>query len=349
VDKTLFSILVLGCLFVCTTNVQAQNEQLTVQRIRYFYRLKSRLADKVWPGFGSPRYDVDLAYFTNNNTYLIAPSGLAGNKKAEINIYRKGKLSIGKTERLDTISFHMATAYEDQDSGSLWYHNPLMLCSDYETTHKYVRDVADLQTWSTMVMHEYFHGFQFRHPSFIRFANDTITVSITKLQSYYDSYPWFKESVDKENQLLLDCLNSSDLSIIKSLFSQYQALRNWRMKHFHELQKFDLSTQEEFLEKMEGSARYMEYQLYLTFKKVPVDKQLSHIDTAYKPLALQTFALKDKPWMYESNSVRYFYSTGFNMLRLLDKLYVSYKKHFFDNNNLTPYKLLSQRLSNAGR
>ncbi|WP_183568692.1 hypothetical protein [Mucilaginibacter sp. SP1R1] len=348
-NKALFGILILGCFFGQTINAQTQNEPLAIQRILYFYRLKGQLADKVWPGFGLPQYDVTLAYFTHNNTYIIDPSGLVGNKKTIISTYRKGKITIEKTERLDTISFHMATAYEEQDSSSLWYHNPVMLCSDYETTRKYVQDVPNLQTWTTMVMHEYFHGFQFRHRAFISFANDSVTISITKLQSYYDRYSWFKESVDKENQLLLDCLNSSDLIKIKQLFNQYNTQRNWRLKHFYELQKFDLSTQEEFLEKMEGSARYMEYQLYLTFKNLATDKQLSHIDTAYKPLALKTFALKDKPWMYESNSIRYFYSTGFNMLRLLDNLHVIYKKHFFDDNDLTPYKLLNQKIGNAGR
>jgi hypothetical protein len=337
-------MLVLGCLIGFTVHAQAPDEQIVIQRIIYFYQLKSQLANKSWPGFGLPRYDVDLAYFTANNSYVMDPSGTIGHEKSLIRKYNKGKLTIEKTARLDTITFHMATAYEDLDSGSLWYHNPVMLCSDYETTQKYVSNVFDLQTWATMVMHEYFHGFQFRHPAFIRFANDSITISNTTLQSYYDDYPWFKASVDKENQLLLDCLNSNNLMAMKQLFQQYKALRSSRLKRFYELQKFDLSIQEEFLEKMEGSARYMEYQLYLAFKDLPANKQLTRIDTAYKASALKDFVLKDKPWMYESNSIRYFYSTGFNMLRLLDHLQIDYKTDFFDNNELTAYRLLNQRL-----
>jgi hypothetical protein len=345
-SKIFFSTLILGFLIISEIKVQAQDEQVSIQRLLYFYHLKSQLADKSWPGFGLPQFDVDLAYFTHSNTYIITPSGLIGTKKSLIPIYKNAKFTIAKTDRLDTIPFHMATAYDGHDTSSLWYHNPVLLCSDYETTRKYVEDVPNLQTWATMVLHEYFHGFQFRHQAFIQFANDSITLSISKLQSYYDKYSWFKESIDKENQLLLDCLSSKDLNTIKQFFIQYKAQRLWRLKYFYELEGFDLSAQEEFLEKMEGSARYMEYKLYLTLRNLPPDKQLMHVDTTYKPLAFKTFSLKDKSWMYASNSVRYFYSTGFNILRLLDKMHVYYKGDFFDDNNLTPYKLLNKDLDN---
>ena len=336
------------CLFVWfffgfIVNLKAQEDKTAIQRLLYFYQLKDLLSDKVWPSFGSPKYDVDLAYYTSNNTYLIDHSGIITQKKSSVDIYKKGGLKIKKVARLDTIGFHMSTAYESQDSHSLWYHNPVMLCSDYENTQKYVKDVGNLQTWATMVMHEYFHGFQFLHPAFIRFANDSIVISNTKLQSYYDRYPWYRESIDKENQLLLDCLQTDDLITIKILFKKYTTQRDGRVKRFSEIEKFDLSVQEEFLEKMEGSARYMEYQLYLLFKDLPLDKPLSLNDKAYEPGAFKAFTIKDKPWLYESSSIRYFYSTGFNLLRLLDHLHVDYKKNLFDT-SITPYRLLTKYL-----
>ncbi|RYE13770.1 MAG: hypothetical protein EOP45_20690 [Sphingobacteriaceae bacterium] len=291
-----------------------------------------------------PRYDVDLAYFTDHYTYIIDPSGLIAKKKSLTTIYNQGKYKIERTARLDTTRFHMATAYETQDSSVIWYKNPVMLCSDYEVTHTTVNDVPNIQTWATMVMHEYFHGFQFRHRAFIRYANDSVTISNRKLQAYYDNYPWFRGSVNQENQLLLRCLTENDKLKIKQLFNGVITLRNQRLKRVFEQQKILLGPQEEFLEKMEGSARYVEYQLYISFKNIPADEQLSRLDTAYKFSALKNFTLKSKPWMYESSSVYYFYSTGFNMLRLLDKLHVSYKQSFFDNNNLTPYHLLCDKL-----
>src|SRR5258707_1102575 len=128
-SKIFFSTLVLGFLIISEIKVQAQDEQVSIQRLLYFYHLKSQLADKSWPGFVLPQFDVDLAYFTRSNTYIITPSGLIGTKKSLIPIYKNAKFTIAKTDRPDTIPFHMATAYDGQDTSSLWYYNPVMLCS----------------------------------------------------------------------------------------------------------------------------------------------------------------------------------------------------------------------------
>ncbi|MBS1500549.1 MAG: hypothetical protein JST32_00705 [Bacteroidetes bacterium] len=332
---------VIGLHLCLVVNAQNSSDKLAIRRIRYFYYLKDKLADKSWPGFGQQRYDVDLAYYSSGQTYVVDADGLIGKRTKLTVVYNDGKLKIGKTPRLDTISFHMSTAYEDKDSSILWYRNPMMLCSDYESTRKHVPDVPDIRTWATMVMHEYFHGFQFRHPAFIHFANDSVSVSNSRLQSYYDNYPWFRESVEKENKLLLECLDEKDASQIKRLLKQYLMLRGRRLAQFKKIEKFDLGSQEDFLEKTEGSSRYMEYQLYLLFKKLPPDKELQRADTAYKPALFRDFKLTDKPWMYESNSIRYFYSVGLNIFRLLDKLRVSYKQKLFDDNSLTLSKLLA--------
>ncbi|WP_426669748.1 hypothetical protein ACPPVU_00610 [Mucilaginibacter sp. McL0603] len=317
---------------------------LTISRILWFYSLKKQLALRAWPGFDGSDYNVDLAYFTSKSTFLIDPENALKGKNKLQKVYSTEQISIYSTERLDTNQFHMSTAYESQDSTLFWYQHPVMMCSDYETTHQTQQDVNDLQTWATMVMHEYFHGFQFRHKAFIRYANDSITVSNSRLQSYYDNYAWFKQSIEKENSLLLACLNTSDNHQVEKLFKRFKYLREHRRKYFSALMKFNLGPQEDFLEKMEGSSRYIEFKLYKTFSKIPRNKRLERIDTAYKKNIYRNFNLKQKSWMYQSNSIRYFYSTGFNMIRLMDKLNISYKENFFDDNNLTPYQILCQHL-----
>lgn len=336
--------LIFCCLFILALHLQAQNNNPDLQRIQYLHSLKKHL-NKVWPTFDNPEYNADIAYFTASKTFITGRPVSESLKIQPLKTYKTKDLLIEETERLDTTAFHMFTAYENEDRTKLWYRYPVVLCSDYETTVKHIDDIPNTQTWATIILHEYFHGFQFLHPEFIRFANDSITISITKLQSYYDQYSWYKESIDQENQLLLDCLASKDLVKTKALFKKYKAKRTQRLLKFNQTEKFDLTRQEEFLEKMEGSARYMEYHLYLLFKKIPVDKELAKADQHYQPSALQTFKPEDKPWMYESNSVRYFYSTGFNMLRLLDQLKINYKEHFFDDNTMTPFRLLDQKLS----
>ncbi|WP_223601300.1 hypothetical protein [Chryseobacterium sp. GVT01B] len=342
--RTSTGILIFCCLFIFPLNLHAQNHKLDIKRIQYLHTLKQHL-NTSWPTFGSSKYTADIAYFTPTETFITGRPISKTLKRQPLATYKKGNLSIEKTERLDTTSFHMLTAYENDDRSKLWYRYPVILCSDYDTTSKYIDDIPDTQTWATTILHEYFHGFQFRHPEFIRFANDSITVSITKLQSYYDHYSWFSDSIERENEILLACIDSRSIKKTKALFKEYKAKRSQRLLKFYQTEKFDLASQEEFMEKMEGSARYIEYQLYLAFKNIPINKELMKIDKYYNPSALKSFKLEDKPWMYKSNSIRYFYSTGFNMLRLLDKLEIDYKEHFFDDNNMTPYQLLNQKLS----
>lgn len=86
----------------------------------------------------------------------------------------------------------MHTAYDNEDATLIYYENPVMMCSDFETTQKVVNDVNRLQTWSSMVLHEFFHGFQFKHDNFLKYANDSITISKIKLQSFYNSNKWYK-------------------------------------------------------------------------------------------------------------------------------------------------------------
>ncbi|WP_123912715.1 hypothetical protein [Chryseobacterium pennipullorum] len=342
----LFRILLFSTLFTFTSYFHAQNNNLEVRRIEYLHSLKKHV-DKAWPEFSSQKYAADIALFTPTSTFITGRPISKTLKKSPKQTYKKGSLLIEETQRLDTDEFHMATAYESTDSSKLWYQYPVVLCSDFESTRQHIEEVSDTQTWATVILHEYFHGFQFRHPEFIRFANDSITLSITKLQSYYERYPWFRESIEQENQLLLECLSKNRLPQIKALFAQYALKRSQRLLRFSQEEKFDLTHQEEFMEKMEGSARYIEYQLYLAFKNIPVDKELAETDRYYDPSLLKAFKLEDKPWMYQSSSVRYFYSTGFNMLRLLDHLKIPYKENFFDDNSNTPYRVLHYKLLDA--
>lgn len=49
------------------------------------------------------------------------------------------------------------------------YKAPFMNCSSPELTDRFIPDVHSTEMWATMVMHEYFHGFQFKHAQFLDF------------------------------------------------------------------------------------------------------------------------------------------------------------------------------------
>ena len=345
------TLLVFGLLLLVFSTaygqVNKQEDKLIIERIKWLYQLKRVIGTKYWFGYSSKKAEVTLAYFTNSKTYIVNPDISLKNR---LNLTLKYKDSVVcifiNDKRVDTKDFHMETAYDSGDSSLIYYKNPVMMCSDYETTKKFVSDVNSLQKWGSMVMHEYFHGFQFKHYNFLSYANDSISISGTKLQSFYDSHNWYKDGVDKENLLLLACLSSDNKASIKSNLKKLFAIRQNRRLMFQDSLHFDVSKQEDFLEKTEGSSRYIEWQLFKSFEWIPINKTLKKIDTAYDESTYKNFNLEREPWMYEANSIRYFYSTGFNFLRLLDKLNIEYKKNFFNDNTSTPENLLLKFIMN---
>jgi hypothetical protein len=52
-----------------------------------------------------------------------------------------------------------------------------MRCSSLEQTSKTIPDVTSVNEWATMVMHEYFHGFQFKNDGYLE-TYETITNAV---------------------------------------------------------------------------------------------------------------------------------------------------------------------------
>lgn len=337
--KSIILVFFLLATFNCLYSQDNQDE-ITIERIKWLYQLKDALGNN-WPEYNSDKYEVPMAYFTDSTTYIVNPGDFLKNK-LNLNLkYEDPTISIFQNDtRIDTIEFHMHTAYDNEETTLIYYKNPVTMCSDYETTQKFVDDVNSLQKWASMVLHEFFHGFQFKHDTFLKYAHDSISLSGTKLQSYYDSNKWYKELVDEENLLLLSCLSSDDKIHIKQSLKKLFKIREKRRAIFQDSLHFDISHQEAFYEKMEGSARYIEWQILKDFKNIPDNKILIQIDTAYQENAYHNVQLENEPWMYETNSVLYFYSSGFNFLRLLDKLEIKYKSYLFNNNPISFYDLL---------
>jgi hypothetical protein len=84
-------------------------------------------------------------------------------------------------------------------------------------------------------------------------------------------------------------------------------LRNERRERVKKELCIDIVALEQLYETMEGSARYIEYCLYRHFGN---------------------FSLSDAKWLYTVGR-KYYYATGFNLLRLSDKLEIDYKYEIF--------------------
>ena len=159
-----------------------------------------------------------------------------------------------------------------------------------------------------MVMHEYFHGFQFKQAGFLDayervFAacpQDTLSIICAQQE-------WYKESILQENDLLLKAIDAPGVNEAKAHIRAFFALRDSRRSKLKEEQNIDIVAAEQLMEITEGSARYIEYRLYQYFGD---------------------FNLADAKWLYTIGK-NYYYATGFNLLRLLDKLGIEYHSCIF--------------------
>lgn len=99
---------------------------------------------------------------------------------------------------------------------------------------------------------------------------------------------------------------------------------------------------------MEGTARYLEYKLCSIFATRRPDEKLLRSDTSFKSFnKFRNYKLQSDPWLYKTEKTSYFYATGFNMARLLDKLGVEYKSKLFNQGHLTLEQLLDETRKKA--
>lgn len=148
----------------------------------------------------------------------------------------------------------------------------------------------------------------------------------------YKNNNWFKESVDRENRLLLEVLNFENPAEIQRTIIQFFKLRDQRLKQTKESLNSDIETIEENYETMEGTARYIEYNLFRKFATMQPDLNLEKSDSLFHSYEyFKNYAITKDKWLYMTGTT-YYYATGFNIARLLDKLKVDYKSRLFKDN-----------------
>jgi hypothetical protein len=226
------------------------------------------------------------------------------------------------------------------------YHSPFMMCSSYEETFKKIPSIGSTDEWITMVMHEYFHGYQYKHKSYIEYyENEIVQIQPDSLVAIYKNNDWFKKSIDEENQLLLKALGEKDNISTKKIIKDFFSLRNKRRSEVFAKLNVDISKYEKCYETMEGTARYIEFSLYDLFSKKRPNPQLLKSDTSYKSFQkFRNYNINKDKWLYESEMTTYFYATGFNMARVLDKLKIDYKSRLFKEGKVTMEDILLEKL-----
>ena len=230
-------------------------------------------------------------------------------KYPSVLIHCDNNIQIYQTEKVDDKPFHMHVTFTDKES-NIDYHTPFMRCSSLEQTSKTIPDVTSVNEWATMVMHEYFHGFQFKNDGYLdtyeAITNAVLPDTLIALAACHD---WYRESITQENDFLLKAIDANDIEASRAYIQSFFELRNERRERVKKELCIDIVALEQLYETMEGSARYIEYSLYRHFGN---------------------FSLSDAKWLYTVGR-KYYYATGFNLLRLSDKLRIDYKYLIFKN------------------
>ena len=228
------------------------------------------------------------------------------------------------------------------------YHSPFMKCSSYEEVFKTIPKVLSTEEWTTMIMHEYFHGFQYKHKSYINFYEKNIVqIQPDSLTSIYKNNQWFKTSIDNENQFLLKAIAEKDSSKTKQLIDSFFDLRTQRRKAVSEKLKLNIGQYEKCYETMEGTARYIEFSLYNNYATRRPSYKLLQSDTSFKSFnKFRKYNIEQDKWLYLTEKTIYFYAIGFNMARLLDKLNIDYKSRLFNEGKLTLEDILNAQQKN---
>lgn len=319
--------------------VKAQNsEQLIFERIDYIFNLKPTIAKKYWRGFDKIKYDVPLIYYTETASYIANPQQDFVNYYKPTLVFKNSHLKIYKLlNRFDDIAFHMETSFGLSDSmDKIIQPAPIMYCSSFEGTSKKIPQSTSTEYWVTMIIHEYFHGYQFKYQPYVNYVlKKTVDLSEDSLAEVFKNNSWFENMIRKENDFLLKAIKSKSHTEIENYVDSFFNSRKQRRIETKAKLKIDIDDVEKIYETMEGTARYIEYNLQVEFATKIPDKKLMMVDTAYHEYKVfKNYKMENDPWLFTPGK-RYFYATGFNLVRLLDKLHVDYKSRLFKEANLS--------------
>ena len=294
-------LLLLAChLAACAPHPQmdSESERQVLERIRAIRALRHDLA-AAWPGFNAPQYDVPMLYYTDSICYAVNPTqSMCRHFGAQLAHEEKG-LAIYRMERPDTLPFHMETHTEFRDSTYFAYRQPYLCCSSPELTRLVVPDVTTDSAWMPMVLHEYAHGYQYSHPELTACLAHTMpTYPEAEFARLHLEYEWFNHAIRTENQALLDALAAETSDEQAKHLHRFFSLRAERKTRMTAEFGHAALRDEEFYEYMEGMARYIE---------------------AEAGFRVGSYTERDT-WLYDTDHSGYFFATGYNLVRLLERI-----------------------------
>ena len=319
----------------------SSQEVLIANRIEYLNHLRKFAGDLFWKDFSNDSSVGTIVYFTASASYFFHPDPVVMEKtenKFEIVASPTPTKMLRLKNPFDSAVNVMETEfeYEDYAKNKIDYKNPVLFCTSTEDIATYDPKINSTEDWVIIALHQYYHQFQYKHDAVFNYilslTKQNRILNMDTLQGIFRSNWAFHDTLLLENQNLLNALNSTSMEQEKAYYKEFLRLRDKRRAEYNKKYKFQIGIPEDFWEKMEGTAQYLEAATKMHFADFPVDSVLVETDPMYKSNNIfQDFSFDTAPEYYDSkDAIYYLGATGFNLVRLLEKNKVDYKDNFFN-------------------
>lgn len=316
-----------------------EKEVLIIERIKYLNDLRRFAGNLFWKDFAANEFVGTTVYFSDSNAYFINPEPSVLDKVSKYKIinnkYDYNVLKLATPYDVPTYIIETVFETEDGNKKNINYMLPILFCSSPEISAELQPELVHTQDWATSVFHELYHQYQFKETAIYNYLNSFIKQNrmLTKdsMQSIYENNWSFKDSLIKENDLLLKAINAKSLEEEKKYFTEFLKTRTKRRSEFYKQKKITIGPIEEIWEKLEGTALYIDAILKENFAKIPVNEYLLTNDKYYKKENIYDgYSINTaKDYTSITDAKHYFGATGVNLVRLLEKNNVDYKSNFF--------------------
>ncbi|MEL4456481.1 hypothetical protein [Lutimonas vermicola] len=321
-------------------------DSLSTRRISFVLNLKKSVAENTWSDFGAKNNEGTLIYFNEDRAEVFFPDSSVINKLHNSKKYSDNYWLSGRT---DSIPYHMEVmiSFNEKDSSELFFKNPVEQYSSVEEIGKYIPSVESTEMWSTMVIHEMFHHYQYNNKNYRKYANSVIGIlpfDSRNLVALCQEDEQFLTLIQNENKILMKAISEGNKDNRDSLITSFLGQREKRITKYGS-EHPHLEQVENYYVIQEGSARYIEYRSMFILKSYFNNTDAPTIlnDPKFKSFSeFEEIDLENSAFNYlvYAGPTDYHYTIGFNIMRLLDELKIEYKEDLLNN----PEKGLHQYL-----
>lgn len=302
------------------------------RHLNFLLQLKNDAAHESWPEFSQTDFFQPVVYYTKEGTYVLNPNDHIRNISTYFKVDSFGQTAVIELSEkyTDTINFEFSISYSDTDSTAFYFRENVLSFQSFELTRKFIPDISDIQDWSIMVIHEFFHGYQ---RSFAEHKTYSESLEIPNgpdqfLGEYHKEFDWFSESVRKENELLKEIwIYGADVA--RNL-KEYDSLRTARINKVEDEFDVDIREVEDYEIMIEGQARYFESLSKRYVAENGCDtSMLTAEDKLFVTDMFEGYDVNKDKGLYDIYNDRYYYQLGFNISMILEKYLPEYRESIY--------------------